>query len=605
MNLFDAVYEVKKPFVGRTHPYKNITIIPGQTIQHNALTRLGYDSHIIQSFCNKEQIDGPYLILSNKNENTITPNTLHLSNPPEEKEEEKINLPWEEFSPFSCAQNFIQHQPLYYDKAKIWWMWNKKETCWQIIDEIDIVNSYKKYTGQTKIINQKFRSEVLLSLQMLSRDNAPKQAKEKYIQFKDKVFDIETKNIHQVESRFFFTNPIPWDIGKTSDTPTLDRLFREWVGEKYVKTLYEIVAYCCYREQPIQVFFCFLGHGRNGKSQFQRILTKFLGGGNVCSVQLEDITGHNKNRFATFKMYTKLVCQMGETNFEMLNDTNLLKLLTGDDPITYEKKGKDPFDDYSYTKILINSNSVPSSSDTSDGWYRRWIIIDFPNEFPIGQPVFKSVPDSEYENLARKCIELLPEIVERGEISNQGNVEDRKRRYLEASNPLAVFIDTFCDKDSGTHVNYNDLFNGYIKYLLKNKRRVVSRKEFKQALQHEGLEYRRTSYDGDSGWFVDGVTLKQNWLSILDVESNVKNVKNGVIPTQLPPHIESTSFNNIFNIFYINKIKPILETLNEVSFTELEEVFTNNGFNAETELDRLKKEGTIYEPKPNVFKLLP
>jgi putative DNA primase/helicase len=70
-----------------------------------------------------------------------------------------------------------------------------------------------------------------------------------------------------------------------------------------------------------------------------------------------------------------------ETNFNLLTSTNLLKRLVGGDLIGFEKKGKDPFDDYNYAKIMINSNSMPMSQDESDGFYRRWLIIDFPNEF--------------------------------------------------------------------------------------------------------------------------------------------------------------------------------------------------------------------------------
>ena len=84
------------------------------------------------------------------------------------------------------------------------------------------------------------------------------------------------------------------------------------------------------------------------------------------------------SRFESFKLYKKLVCTMGETNFNVLNKTSLLKKLTGQDLIGFEFKNKKPFDDYNYAKIMIASNSLPVSSDTSEGFYRRWMILDFP-----------------------------------------------------------------------------------------------------------------------------------------------------------------------------------------------------------------------------------
>ena len=75
---------------------------------------------------------------------------------------------------------------------------------------------------------------------------------------------------------------------------------------------------------------------------------------------------------------------MGETNFGVLSKSSILKKLTGGDMIGFEIKGKDPFDDYNYAKIIIASNSLPPSDDTSEGFYRRWNIINFGNKFVEG-----------------------------------------------------------------------------------------------------------------------------------------------------------------------------------------------------------------------------
>jgi len=67
----------------------------------------------------------------------------------------------------------------------------------------------------------------------------------------------------------------------------------------------------------------------------------------------------------------------GRNKFWILTTTSILKKLVGGDVIGFEKKGKDPFDEYNYAKIIIASNSLPSTEDTSDGFMRRWHIIVF------------------------------------------------------------------------------------------------------------------------------------------------------------------------------------------------------------------------------------
>jgi len=210
---------------------------------------------------------------------------------------------------------------------------------------------------------------------------------------------------------------------------------------------------------------------------------------------------------------------MGETNFGTLNKTSLLKKLTGQDLIGFEFKQKKPFDDYSYAKILINSNSLPSSEDTSEGFYRRWLIIDFPNQFPEGKDILEIIPEKEYNNLARQVIEILPELLERGTFTNQGSIEERKHRYIMASNPLSLFVDNFCIHNPERYIRYSELYTAYVQFLKKMKRRIVSKREFSKSLEMEGYEIKRTSKKYNESWitdrFIEGIDLKENFMTLM------------------------------------------------------------------------------------------
>ena len=206
---------------------------------------------------------------------------------------------------------------------------------------------------------------------------------------------------------------------------------------------------------------------------------------------------------------------MGETNFGILTSTSILKKLVGGDIIGFEKKGKDPFDEYNYAKILISSNSLPSSSDTSEGFYRRWLIIDFPNQFKEGKDILKDIPKEEYENLAKKVTEILPKLLNKGSFTNQGDIEERKQKYIMASNPLSLFIKKCCIKTDYSYVSYNELYVSYIKYLKIHKKRRIKMKEFKAALEEEGFWVEKTAKKIDdifkNGYWIDGLELKLNW----------------------------------------------------------------------------------------------
>ena len=360
----------------------------------------------------------------------------------------------------------------------------------------------------------------------------PEDSSPHWVQFKDKVFNIKTKHIERVSPNYFMCNPIPWSIGENSDTPIMDKLFTEWVGKDFVQTLYEIIAYCCLTDYPIHLLFCLVGCGRNGKSQFQKIVQRFIGMDNICSTELDLLID---NRFESAKLYKKLVCTLGETNFGLIKKTSLLKKLSGGDLIGFEFKRKTPFDDYNYSKIIINSNSLPSSLDTSEGFYRRWLIINFPNEFPEGKDIVNSIPEEEYENLSKKIVELLPSLLNKGSFTNQGTIEERKRAYIMASNPLPYFIQLCCDIGDDLFVKSAELYTSYIKYLLANKKRKVSRGEFYEMLSEEGLYTQKCNKPIGGGealntnW-IDGIRLKENWKLMIFDDSGIKRTNRTVFP---------------------------------------------------------------------------
>jgi len=416
------------------------------------------------------------------------------------------------------AQTFWELNPYFYDdEMKIFWMWDADNFKYNMITEKKMMCIFDDILGlQGQTVSSGIKNNHLEAFSRYGIKKRPKEAPVKWVQFKDKAFSIESGKIYDVKPNYFFTNPIPFEIGESEETPFMDKLFKDWVGEKELKDLYEFIAYCCYRDYPIQLLFCLYGHGRNGKSTFINIVDKFLGAGNTCTTDLDMIAGRNKNRFETIRLYKKLACFMGETNFNILENSSILKKLVGGDKIGFEIKGGGLFDDFNYSKVIIASNSLPSSEDTSEGFYRRWHIIDFPNEFPEGKDISLNVPEQEFRNLARKVTNILPKLLEKGSFSNQGSIEERKRKYIMASNPLPYFIEQYCYVKPDGHIRYSKFYKLYTQFLKSIKRRIVSKKEFSRILIAESLENRRTSKDGEIDYFVEGVELKEDLLDLLD-----------------------------------------------------------------------------------------
>jgi putative DNA primase/helicase len=394
------------------------------------------------------------------------------------------------------AEVLIKENPVFYDRTGAWWVWNHDTCCWEERDETDILVMVRKtltLLGDTSVRHGK---RLIEALRQVSRGLEPKEPPTEYVQFGRELVNIHDGSRIVSTPEYFSTNQVPWNVGATTDTPEMDKLIISWVGERYLQTMYEILAYCVYRDYPIHRVFCFVGNGANGKTRLLKIIEKFVGANNKASVTLKKL---GNNDFALYPLYRKTVCFVGETAHHRLESTEILKALSGQDPVSFEDKGRTAFTGQNYAKLIIGTNVLPPSSDSSRGWYRRWFIVNFPNEFEEGEDVLKRIPENEYENLAAKCIKLLPLLLKKGGFDQEGTIAERQQKYMENSNPLRSFIKEFYDRDPDNRIKYTECYIEYLQFLARKKMRKVSKKEFSAALEDESFETQRTSIRDDLG----------------------------------------------------------------------------------------------------------
>lgn len=402
------------------------------------------------------------------------------------------------FDKSDLSKQILKIQPMYYDEYKNWWVWDEYEYKWCVKDDVDVLN-FVNVLSSANTVNSKQKAEILESLKQTSRKWKPKPIKETWIQFKETIVDIETGEEMKASPKYFVTNPISYNLDKERfmNTPNMDRIFDEWVGKKYVKTLYEIIAYCLIPSYPIHRIFCLIGSGMNGKSKFLELLRKFVGDKNCCSTELDTLL---TSRFEVTRLHKKLVCQMGETNFNEMNKTSMLKKLSGGDLIGFEYKRKDPFEEKNYAKILIATNNLPTTTDKTIGFYRRWAIIDFPNQFSEEKDILFDIPEEEYEALAVKSIMILKDLMDKRNFHNEGTIEERKEKYESKSNFLELFLEKFTIEDIEGYITKADFYKQFREWCKENRHREMSETSVGLSMKELSIASSRKHFD----WMFDG-----------------------------------------------------------------------------------------------------
>lgn len=203
------------------------------------------------------------------------------------------------------------------------------------------------------------------------------EKKPELVAFKNGTYDIHNGKLreHRPEDYIIHEHSFDIDVDK-SKTAYLTKQWIEFLSPGSLQFIMELIGSCFYTKLPIQAITFFKGGGSNGKSTFLNYVKQLIGEGNYSSVSLKQLTGRD-SRFLTSKLHHSLVNVVADIPADFIEDTGLLKNVTGDDSLTGEFKGVDAFSFAPYATMVFSCNFLPTFSDTSFGWERRLYIVPF------------------------------------------------------------------------------------------------------------------------------------------------------------------------------------------------------------------------------------
>jgi len=497
-----------------------------------------------------------------------------------------------------------------YDLNQQFWIQNEQR--YVMTDEIDILNNFKNYFDEFdrhNIIKSGIRSMVLEAYRQFGREQFRKlrQIPENCIVFSNAIVYVGKKNPKEIlepatfadldtiergyvfwSFNYFITSPLSWEYKPNEEhsCPTIDKLFREWVipRERWdnptsddlikVKWLYEIIAWCMIPNYNLQRAIILNGSGKNGKSKgYIKLLEKIIGKDNCTATDIRTLTDTN---FGTAQLYNKLVCTIAEVDGHKLEKTSILKSLTGGDNIPAQFKHKQYFTFSNYAKLIMSANTIPQTADKTDGFYRRFLIIDFPNKFSGDKDdILSDIPEPEYEALANICVGMLKDLVKRNKFTNEPSDEKKAEIYEQKSNPLQYFLyDNFEVTESiDDHIFCYEFYGLYIDWLKKNGYPSdISTRAIGIEMHDRGhISEKRTDYSK-----VDS----PRYFAFIGIKKKDKT---------------------------INPDKPPIEPEKEFTEQEIFDYYVNLGkMDKDHDIDqaiRILKKGTIYEPRNGVYKI--
>jgi putative DNA primase/helicase len=139
-----------------------------------------------------------------------------------------------------------------------------------------------------------------------------------------------------------------------------------------------------------------------------------------------------------------------------------------------------------YAKLLFSANKVPEVQDDSDAFFRRWLIVVFPNILRADRRdvniLRKLTTSEELSGLLNLAIKALNRLMEKGDFSDNKTTDEIRQQYRRKSSPVASFVEDKLEVSSNDLIPKDQLYTEFQNYCRENKLPVISKATFCQKI---------------------------------------------------------------------------------------------------------------------------
>lgn len=169
---------------------------------------------------------------------------------------------------------------------------------------------------------------------------------------------------------------LPYSYDHGGDCPRVKKWLLGAVGgdAETVELLRAFMAALIRGGAHLQRFLHLIGPGGSGKSTLLRLLTALVGACNTVSTDLKQL---EQNRFEAATLYGKRLATIGDSD-KYGGSVNVLKGITGQDPIRLERKHVQQAGTFVYDGMVIMASNEPLvTTDYTSGLERRRVTVVF------------------------------------------------------------------------------------------------------------------------------------------------------------------------------------------------------------------------------------
>lgn len=323
------------------------------------------------------------------------------------------------------------------------------------------------------------------------------------ISFRNCVLDIDTMRSYKHDERFMTRIFFNFDYNASARCPNWRKFCGEVIqDEASIEVMQEFFGMMFIDRKKVKIAksLYLYGTGSNGKSVVQAVISTMLGTDNCSTFSLRQLCTDYSADYNCAVANGKLLNftpDMGDKDYS----GGKYKAISDYEPIWVRPIGMAPFQADDMPLLAANVNKIPISSDSSDGHWRRHLIIRFDKKFEGGNEDKFLIPKllSEASGIFNWIIEGRNRLLEnKGQFTKSKVIEDTLAiARLESSTVLSWckecrYVAELKEGQKGEKMRMfmRNMLEDYTSYCRSGNNIPKSKFNFKADLVQSGFKYR-------------------------------------------------------------------------------------------------------------------
>lgn len=329
------------------------------------------------------------------------------------------------------------------------------------------------------------------------------------------TFELDPVN-HKPENRLRVKIPldlepamVEYDERKNAGTLKERRFFRylheifapDDDAEEKIRALGEFIGACLFGQATrYQNAMILHGEGSNGKTILLKLVDELFPERFKCQVPPQELEG---DKFQKAVLGGKRLNILGEMSDAFIKHSAAIKQVIDGHKFTASRKFK-PEKTYEATAgHLYAVNELPQVRDTTDGFWRAFLVIPFNRQFKEHEkdPHLLDKLTDELGLVAAWAIEGFQRLVRQGGYTVPPSSEERKREWRGRSNNVMLFVNECCSEIPGVSketpgTSTTQLYSKYREWCHETGHKRFAKNKFGERLEQLGHESARKMING-------------------------------------------------------------------------------------------------------------